>query len=508
MEEEQQFSVQKVAAICKRRFWWIIVPMLVGPLLAIAVSFEVPPVYTSKTFVLVEQPKISEKFVTPMISDQLDTRLMSLKEQILSRSRLEPIIDRLGLYKKTIGNLSMEDKVELLSKSIEVKTLRPEDYNRVPTGFYITASADNAQTAQQVCTEILSLFMAENLKVRQQRAEGTTEFLAAQLDESKRTLDEHDAKLADFKKRYLGKLPTDEQRNLEMLTATRTQLEAVTQDLGQLQQQKIIQESMLSQQLNSRKAVQLGAANPSDLQVELTTLQAQLASLRSRYTDDHPDVQKAKAQIAILQKQLKTSKVATELLPLKDDTVVDTPEVRQTRVSLRLTEESIRSKRAEQSRIEQQANSLQSSLQMSPAVEEQYKALTRDYESALQFYNDLLNKKTQSEMATDLERRQEGEQFDVMDAPDLPAKPSFPNRLKFALTGLAAGFALGVGLALIIERQEDFIRTEEDVIRVLGLPVLVGLPEVTLCVIGNAAANATRGPKRCEEVAEHQQAKA
>ncbi len=508
MEEEQQFSVQKVAAICKRRFWWIIVPVLVGPLLAIAVSFEVRPVYTSKTFVLVEQPKISDKFVTPMISDQLDTRLMSLKEQILSRSRLEPIIERLGLYKEKTGKLSMEDMVERLRTSIEVKTLRPEDTNRVPTGFYIMASADNAQTAQHVCTEILSLFMEENLKVRQQRAEGTTAFLAAQLDESKRTLDEHDAKLADFKKRYLGQLPTDEQRNLEMLTATRTRLEAVNQELGQLQQQKIIQESMLSQQSNSHKAVQSGAANPSGLQVELTSLQAQLASLRSRYTDDHPDVQKAKAQIEILQKQLKTSKVTTEPLPSKDDTVVDTPEVRQTRVSLRLTEESIRSKLAEQSRLEQQVNSFQSSLQMSPVVEEQYKALTRDHESALQFYNDLLNKKTQSEMATDLERRQEGEQFDVMDAPDLPAKPSFPNRLKFVLAGLAAGFALGIGLALLIERQEDFIRTEEDVVRVLALPVLVGLPEMTPGRVEKTAATAPARPKPRKEAGEHQQAKA
>lgn len=484
MEEEQQLNIQKITAIGKRRFWWIVIPALIGPLLAIAVSLEVRPVYTSKTFVLVEQPKISDKFVTPMISDQLDTRLMSLKEQILSRSRLEPIIERLGLYKDKTGKLSTEDMVERLRMSIEVKTLRPEDSNRVPTGFYITASADNARTAQQVCAEILSLFTAENLKVRQQRAEGTTEFLAAQLDESKRTLDKHDAKLADFKKRYIGQLPTDEQRNLEMLTATRTRLEAVTQDLSQMQQQKIIQESMLSQQMNShkavQKAVQLGAPSPSDLQVELTTLQAQLASLESRYTKDHPDVRKTKAQVEALQKQIKASKTAPETVPLKDDAPVDTPEIGQTRVSLSLTEDSIQSKRAEQARIEEQVRALQSSLQLSPVVEEQYKALTRDYESALRFYNDLLNKKTQSEMATDLERRQEGEQFDVMDTPDLPAKPTFPDRMKFGLSGLAAGIALGIGLALIFERRENFIRTEDDVMHFLALPVLVGLPELKL----------------------------
>jgi polysaccharide chain length determinant protein (PEP-CTERM system associated) len=476
-EDQPQLSVQKLITLCKRRIWWIVVPVLLGPLLAIGISYKVTPVYTSQAFVLVEQPKVSDKFVTPMITDELDTRLMTLKEQILSRSRLEPIIERLGLYKEDGRETSMEDKVERLRKSIDVKTIRPDGSNRVFSGFYITASTDNARSAQHVCTEILSMFMAENLKVRQQHAAGTTEFLAAQLVDSKRKLDEHDAKLAEFKRRYLGQLPSDEQRNLELLTSTRTRLEVVNQELSQIQQQKIVQESMLSQQVSSRKTVQL-SANPTGLQGELTALQQQLASLQSRYTDEHPDVIKVKAQIAAMQKQLRQSKAVAETPQSKDDTVVDAPEIGQTRVALRLTEENIRNKRTEQARLGEQVRALEGRLQLSPGVEEQYKALTRDYESALQFYNELLNKKTQSEMATDLERRQEGEQFGVMDAPDLPVKPTFPNRLKFAMTGLVAGLGLGVGLVFMIERREDFIRTDEDVVRVLGLPVLIGIPEV------------------------------
>jgi polysaccharide chain length determinant protein (PEP-CTERM system associated) len=508
MEEDQQFSAEKIIAVIRRRFWWIIVPTLIGPLLAFAISFEVRSVYTSRAFVLVEQPKISDKFVTPMISDQLDTRLMTLKEQILSRSRLEPIIERLGLYREKAGSASMEDRVERLRKSIEVKTIRPEDYSptRVPSGFYIMASADTAQTAQQVCTEILSMFMEENLKARQQRAEGTTDFLTAQLDESKRALDDHDAKLAEFKRKYLGKLPTDEQRNLEMLTATRARLEAVNLELSQAQQQKIIQQSMLSQQVNSRKSVPSGAS-PSDLQVQLSTLRSELASLQARYTDKHPDVIKTKEQIQVLQRQLKASPSSADTSSDKSDAAVDTPEIRQARVSLQLTEGEIRSKLAEQARLEEQVRALQSSLQLSPAVEEQYKALTRDYESALQFYNDLLNKKTQAGMATDLERRQEGEQFSVMDAPDLPGKPSFPDRLKFALAGLAAGLALGIGLALLIERREDFIRTEDDVVRILALPVLVGLPDITPKRPANPAPNRLARSQRLETAGERHQAK-
>jgi len=209
-----------------------------------------------------------------------------------------------------------------------------------------------------------------------------------------------------------------------------------------------------------------------------------------------------------VQNQLKAQNASSAEPASKDEAAVDTPEMRQLRVALRLTEENIRSKRTEQAHLEEQVRTLQSRLQLSPVVEERYKALTRDYETALQFYNELLGKKTQSEMSTDLERRQEGEQFGVMDAPDLPAKPSFPDRLKFGLSGLAGGFALGILLAILMERRENFIRTEEDVVNILGLPLLVGIPEVKLEKrSARSGPVAVGAPKRLHETAGSLQAK-
>lgn len=502
MEEERQFGLSDARIIVKRRFWWILFPALLGPIIGIGLTFLIKPVYTSKAFVLIEQPKVPDKFVTQVITDQLDARLMTLQEQILSRSRLEPIVDGLGLYKGRF-TMSREEKVERLRESIDVKMIRPEGAARVPSGFYIMARADSAATARKICAEILSMFMAENLKLRQQRAAGTTDFLAGQLQESKRKLDEHDARLAEFKGRYLGQLPTDEQRNLEMLTATRTRLETLNQELSQAQQQKIIEESALSQ-LNAKKA-QLSVADPGAAQQELTKLQARLASLQPQYTDQHPEVMKLNAQIRALQRELNTTN-STQTEPAKDTAIVETAEARQLRMALRLTEENIRSKRFEQSRLEEQIKGLQSRLQLSPVVEERYKALTRDYETALQFYNELLSKKTQSEMSTDLERRQEGEQFGVMDAPDLPAKPTFPAPVNFALGGFAVGLALGIFLVWLIERREDFIRTEEDVVTVLGLPVLVGLPDVNL-IHANTSMPVPTGVKRQGEFSQHARVK-
>ena len=475
-QEEKQFDVHQVIAIVKRRFWWIFISAVLGPAVGIGLTFVLKPVYTSKTFVLIEQPKVPDKFVTQVVAGELDARLMTLQEQILSRSRLEPIVASQGLYKND-SKLTMDERVEQLRKAIEVKMIAPEGSGRVPSGFYITAKSDSSRTAQQICTQILSMFMEENLKLRQQRAAGTTEFLSEQLKESKRKLDEHDAQLAEFKGKYLGQLPSDEQRNLELLTSTRTRLETLNQEVSQAQQQRIIQESAISQ-LSAKGATTSGSVEPSELEKELASLQSQLAVVQSRYTSEHPDIVKLKAQIQSLKDQLKAQASAPVVKSASAEPVVDTPEMRQLRVALRLTEENIRSKRAEQATLEDQVRSLQSRLQLSPVVEERYKALTRDYETALQFYNELLSKKTQSEMSTDLERRQEGEQFSVMDAPDVPSKPSFPDRLKFGFSGLAAGFGLGIGLALLMEKREQFIRTEDDVVNILGLPLLVGLPEV------------------------------
>jgi len=506
MEEEKQLGIRQILDIVKRRIWWILIPALLGPAIAIGITFAIKPSYTSTSFVLIEQPKVPDKFVTQVVTDQLDARLMTLQEQILSRSRLEPIVLRLGLFKDKGDKISMDEKVEKLRKAIDVKMITPEGSGRVPSGFYITAKSDTAQSAQQVCTEILSMFMEENLKLRQQRAAGTTQFLSEQLQESKRKLDEHDAQLAEFKGKYLGQLPSDEQRNLEMLTSARTRLETLNQEVSQAQQQKIIQESAISQ-LSARKTTSAGS-DPTELDKELTSLRAQLAALQSRYTSEHPDIVKLKTQIQLVQNQLKAQNASSAEPASKDEAAVDTPEMRQLRVALRLTEENIRSKRTEQAHLEEQVRTLQSRLQLSPVVEERYKALTRDYETALQFYNELLGKKTQSEMSTDLERRQEGEQFGVMDAPDLPAKPSFPDRLKFGLSGLAGGFALGILLAILMERRENFIRTEEDVVNILGLPLLVGIPEVKLEKrSARSGPVAVGAPKRLHETAGSLQAK-
>ncbi len=478
----RELRIDDYIAILRRRLWVIVIPAVLGPALALAYSLKLHDRYTSSTLVLVEQQKVPESYVRSVVTDELNQRLVTMQEQILSRTRLQPIIEKFGLYKAEAGQASTEDLVAQLRGSIRVTPVQPmlgTRENGLP-GFTISFMADNPQLAQRVCAEITSMFMEENLKVREQRAEGTTEFLAKQLEEAKRKLDEQDARLAAFKQRYVGQLPGQEQTNLNILMGLNTQLDAVNQALSRAQQDKTYMESLLSQQLAVWKASKEANA-PDTLEKQLATLQSQLFTLEARYTPDHPDVIKAKNDIAQLKKKIDEAGATVKDKPAVETqaaTRIEPPQIQQLRGQIYLVEQNMGERSAEQERLREQIKTFQARVQLSPVIEQQYKELTRDYQTALDFHNSLLAKKNESEMATDLEKRQQGEQFRVMDPPNLPERPTFPNRQMIALYGLGGGLALGLSLALVLEMRDKCLRNERDVEFYLQLPTLALVPSI------------------------------
>jgi polysaccharide chain length determinant protein (PEP-CTERM system associated) len=476
---QRELTFADYIAILRRRWVLITVLAVVGGPLAYGVSRLLPNRYTSQTLVLIEQPTVPSDFVKPVISTEINERLASMQEQILSRSRLEPIIHRFGLYSDDVNHVPVEALVARLQKSVQVTPVQPmaETQSQALPGFHIIVTLDNPKTAQEVCAAVTSMFIEENLRLRQQRSEDTTQFLAQQLVDAKAKLDAQDARLAEFKSRYIGSLPDEEKGNLNLLMGLTSQLDAATQALARAQQDKSFAESMLTQQVAAWQAAQTGA-NPETMDMQLTALQTQLANLQARYTDDHPDVVKAKNQIAALQKKIadsETPKVGTSKPP---KAATEPVQIAQLRAQVHTTDQVIAQKTKEQEKIQQAIKLYQDRVQSSPAVEQQYKELTRDYQTALDFYNDLLKKRDQSAMAADLERHQEGENFSILDPANLPDKPSFPNRPMFAFGGLAGGLALGVGIAFFLESQDTSFRSERDVELALRLPVLAMVPAI------------------------------
>jgi uncharacterized protein involved in exopolysaccharide biosynthesis len=314
------------------------------------------------------------------------------------------------------------------------------------------------------------MFMAENQRVRGDQAQGTTVFLTQQLEDAKAKLDERDAKLAAFKSHYVGELPDDQQANLSLLAGLNTQLDAATQALSRAQQDKTFTESMLAQQLASQSA-----DNPS-MQKQLTDLQNELAALQAKYTEDHPDMIRLKQNISDLKRKIASG--GGQASATSSAAVVETPETQQLRAQLHQYDATVKEKTSEQREIQRKINLYQGRMQLSPNVEEQYKQLTRDYQSAQDFYNDLLKKRSDSAMVSDMNHQKGSAEFRILDAANLPDSPSFPNPLFFTLGGLGIGLALGIGMTALREARDKTLRSEEDVEFFLNLPTLANIPSV------------------------------
>jgi polysaccharide chain length determinant protein (PEP-CTERM system associated) len=479
-------SVEDYVGVLRRHVWQIVIPILVMPVLAYGVSLLLPERYTSQTLVLVEQQKVPAAIVQSMVTDQLNERLGTMQQQILSRTKLQPIIERLGLYKRDrAANMPMEDLVAEMRMAIKVSTVKPMVASRqgeVP-GFIIAFDSDDARTAQLVCTEITSMFIEENLKLRTQRADSTTEFLQKQVEEAKQKLDEKDQRVADFKRRFLGQLPGQEQSNMNILMGLSQQLEAVNQLLSRTHQDKTYAESLLAQQVAAWESSQQGN-NPQTLETQLAALQNQLIILEARYTPDHPDVTKMKADIAQLKRKIDEANASGKAKPSDEEKATqaklnEPPQIQQLRGQIYQYEVTLKEKTRDQERIQEQLKVYRGRVELSPLVEQQYNEILRDYTTAQQFYDDLMKKRGTSEVAADLERRQQSEQFRVMDPPNLPVNPTFPNRLLFAGGGLGGGMVIGLAITLLLELKDKSIRTEADIEALLQLPTLALIPSVT-----------------------------
>jgi len=322
------------------------------------------------------------------------------------------------------------------------------------------------------------MLLEENLKAREQVALSTGDFLSRQLNEAKQNLDEQDRKLANFKRQYLGQLPGDVDDNLKILMTLNSQLDANTQMLNRAQEDKSFTESVLAQQIAAWKSSQASLTSET-MEQQLAALQTQLVALQARYTDDHPEVVKAKNDIAALEAKQKamisSAKAAASDTP---EGKAEPPEILQLRQEIHQYEDTITRGTSEQKSLQEQIATGRSRLAISPEVEEQYKQLTRDSDTAHTLYDTLLANKSESAMQTDMEHQQQGEHMTLLDPADLPASPSFPNRWQFAGGGLGAGLALGVGIAMWLEFQNKAMRDEKDVQAALELPTLTSVPWV------------------------------
>ncbi|HVI07324.1 MAG TPA: Wzz/FepE/Etk N-terminal domain-containing protein [Candidatus Binatia bacterium] len=495
MMENRELTMDDYLAMLRRRAKVILIPVLLAPLAGFLISYVFPAKYTSQSLVLIEAPKIPDIVVQQVFNDDLTQHVATIQQQVLSPARLRPMVDRLGLVKSgqtaedVMDNIRMNMTIEPVVTDLSQlggSKKKPGQGSQAP-GFYVNYTASTARDAQQICTDLTSMLLEEDLKSRQDVTQGTTMFLTKQVEEAKQNLDDLDKRLAAFKNQHMGQLPGDEDNNLRILMGLNSQLDANTQTLNRATQDKAYTESLLAQQLAAWKSSQ-SASNPQTLQQQLSQLQAQLIDLQARYTNDHPDVIKTKADIAEVKKKL-----AEANNPTSDGTdtandkgsASEPPEIRQLRLQIHQYGDLIAQATRDQKKLQQEIAVYQGRVAASPAIEEEYKELARDYDNAQKVYQDDLGKQSTSKMATQAAQQQQGEQMALLNPANLPDAPSFPNRPLFAGGGLGAGLVLGLSLALWLELRDKCIRTEADAEAALDLPLLVAVP----WIVDSEAAN-------------------
>jgi polysaccharide chain length determinant protein (PEP-CTERM system associated) len=469
-----------------RKYWWLLplCTVVMGTLGYVATRV-LPKKYTSETTVLVEQPVVSADYVKPVESDDLNMRLASMQAQVLSTPRLQEIIEKLNLYADQRAKTTMDDLIGQLQKAIKVKMLDPMPgaQGRAP-GFHVEVSFGDPDAAQKICTEVTNVFIKQSQQSRLQQGQVTTQFMGEELQVAKQKLDEQDAKLAQFKKKYLGTLPEEEQSNLSMLEGLNTQLAAATQAVNRAQEDKAINETLLNQQeANWNASLNGGVQSPDTLEQQLTYAQQQYSQMLMRYTPEYPDVVKLRNQI----QELKTRIAADSAAPKTPITPSATaklhehepPQLTELRTRVKQDEMNIADLSKHQSQIQQQISVMEARVQASPMVEQEYKELTRDHDTAQGIYNDLLRKQSDSSIAKDLVQQQESEVFRELDPPSYPSSPSFPKMILFLPGGLAAGLALACGILYLLAMLDTAMYSERDVEASLKLPVLVSVPNLT-----------------------------
>ncbi len=499
VQDPKARSLDDYWAIVRRRRWWILLPLSVCWAVVWGVSWLLPAKYQSDALILVEQQKVPEQYVVPNVSVSLQERLQSMTQQILSRTRLQATIDLFHLYATDGGFMSKmqsADPVDQMRKDIQIELVSAPGHPGELTAFKIRYTARSPELAQQVNTQLTTLFIDENLKSQQQLSENTTAFLDGRVADARTKLAEQEAKVRAFKATHLGSLPNQLASNVQILSGLQNQLQATQHAVESAEQQKLYQQSLLQQYQSVQDSLVSGDSTvtpPEALENELKGLRVQLADAQSKYTDSYPDVVALKDKIAKTE-QLK-KQIEDEIAAKRQeaaDTAADAPESRtasmrngaltpmmQIQNQLKVNQMETESLRQQERKIQSELSEYQARLNGTPQTEQELADISRGYEESQVNYNSLLQKQNQSQLATSLEQRQQGQQFRIIDPPSMPYKPSAPNRVLVSFGGLILGLAVGAILTAILELTDARVRREQDLQGLVPARVLVGIPRLS-----------------------------
>jgi polysaccharide chain length determinant protein (PEP-CTERM system associated) len=467
MEQNKTITFKDFVAIVKRRRWALIVPAIAVFLLSVVVIMVWEPVYRSTSTILIEEQEIPREYVMATVTSYAEQRLQSINQRIMSSSRLLEIINRFNLYADKRNRFTTEEIVEnMRKKDIKFSTItadivdpRSGVVKPATIAFSLSYEGKNPLVVQQVANVLASLYLEENIRVVQQQTTSTSKFLEDEMKDVQAKLVELEKKIAVYKEKNPRSLPELLQYNLQTLDWTDRNYEQFNDQLRTLKEKESYLQSQLASMLPQAEL--------------LKELRAKLISLKSKYSDEYPDVKKTKAEIAELEKKSNYEDVQTNV-PKKQDN----PAYVALDAQLASTQSEISSVKRQLEDAKKKRTDYSRRLEASPRVEEGYKNLLVERNNTQLKYDDLMKKFMEARVAHGLEKGQMGERFTLIDPARLPEKPVKPNRPVVLLIGLLLGIGAGVGTASLQETTDKSVRCSEDLATNFPFPVLAEIPEI------------------------------
>ena len=501
----RQVDPEDILDIVRRNKSWIAGPALAGLVIAVVTAFLWPDTYVSTAVIRVQPPQVPASFVPTNVTTQMSQRINLMAQTILSRGTLTSIIETYGLYTSERQALPLEDVIEQMRDDISIGSVRNIQATRgnTMTAFRISFAYENRYLAQKVTAHLVSRFINENTRERANQSAMTTQFLRDQWQSAKNDLDEIEQRLTEFRIRNQGQLPDQWNANMQQLAAMETRMAAQNGQLGRLSQEKLVLESEIRVLQEQIKAV--ASARPAEsgspqmyadpvlarLDLQIQNSERSLAELLDNYTPNHPDVKRYESQIELLRKERKQhlAEIAGEkgqdtasprgpvLTPEQASKIRDlNTQVENKQIQVRSKVLEIANARKAMAAMNKRTVALQARLERAPVGEQEYAALMRDYDLRKRRYDDLNMKMSQSEIASDLENRKQGETLELLDPASLPQRPTEPMRPVIILLGLALGAGMGGVLVFLREVKDNSLKTLKDVRAYTQLAILGSIP--------------------------------
>jgi len=498
------FTLASVLAIWSRRKWLAILTFIAVCSSGVTIVTNLPKIYQSTATILVVGQQVPTDFVRPTVTGSLDTRLQTISQEILSRSRLEELIDKFNLYSSARNPQEAAEDVRLerVRRDIEVKPTGM-DRSGLTVAFTVKYQGADPQTVANVTNTLASYYIEENMKVRERQATGTAEFLRLQLTQVKSRLESQEHRVSEFKRRNFGELPTQLDANLGTLERLNTQfrlngekqirVREQRQELARLIDAMTSMAAMTSVQIAAPAKTSAPAGHvittDTTLTARLARMKQDLADLRTRFNDRYPDVAQLKAEIAALERQIAESRrevpaaeptAAAKDAPSKEEPVQQPrdPYVVQMEQALSQLNVEINTLKEEENRLRTAMSSYQTRVDNTPRRDLEFQELSRDYDTTRELYRTLLKRYEEAQLSENLEQRQKGEQFRILEPAVASVTPVAPNRPRLLLLAVALSVGLAIGLVFVAEQLDTSFHSVDDLRAAMSFPILVSIPRI------------------------------